>query len=85
MLNLNSTRMLCAWALLIKMDTYSMAVELPCSGFKTLVSLMTFTAAFSYLVEGDRWKRWTLFITTIPLSLFINALRISFVGIVGET
>ena len=83
MLNLIQLHAVCLGTM-IKMDTYSMAVELPCSGFKTLISLMTFTAAFSYLVEGEKWKRWTLFITTIPLSLFINALRIAFVGIVGE-
>ena len=69
---------------LIKLDSYRLAVELPCSGFKTLVSLLTFTAAFAYLVEGKAWKKWTLFFSTIPLSLFINALRITFIGIVGE-
>lgn len=83
MLNLIQLHAVCLGTM-IKMDTYSMVVELPCSGFKTLISLMTFTAAFSYLVEGEKWKRWTLFLTTIPLSLFINALRICFVGIVGE-
>ena len=69
---------------MIKMDNYMMSVELPCSGFKTLVSLLTFTAAFAYLVEGAKWKRWTLFFVTIPLSLFINALRITLIGVVGE-
>lgn len=68
----------------IQMDTYRMAVELPCSGFKTLVSLMTFSAAFAYLVEAATWKRWTLFLTTIPLSLIINALRITLIGVVRE-
>ncbi len=69
---------------MIKMDNYMMSVELPCSGFKTLVSLLTFTAAFAYLVDGAMWKRWTLFFVTIPLSLFINALRITLIGVVGE-
>ncbi len=69
---------------MIKMDNYLMSVELPCSGFKTLVSLLTFTAAFAYLVEGAMWKRWALFFVTIPLSLFINALRITLIGVVGE-
>ncbi len=68
----------------IQMESYKMAVELPCSGFKTLVSLLTFSAAFAYLIEGKLWKRWTLFLTTIPLSLMINALRITLIGIVGE-
>ena len=69
---------------MIQMESYKMAVELPCSGFKTLVSLLTFCAAFAYLVEGAVWKRWTLFLTTIPLSLFINALRITMIGVCGE-
>lgn len=69
---------------LITMDHYKLAVELPCSGFKTLISLLTFTAAFAYVVDGAKWKRWTLFLTTIPLSILINSLRICFIGIVGE-
>jgi exosortase len=69
---------------LIRMDSYRMAVEGACSGFRTLVSLLTFSAAFAYVVEGAVWKRWTLFLVTMPLSLFINALRIFFIGVVGE-
>ena len=68
----------------IQMESYRMSVELPCSGFKTLISLLTFAAAFAYLVEAPKWKRWTLFLTTVPLSLVINALRITLIGIVGE-
>lgn len=80
LMTLHSVRM----GTMIKMDNYTMSVELPCSGFKTLISLLTFTAAFAYLVDGAMWKRWTLFLVTIPLSLFINALRITLIGVVGE-
>jgi exosortase len=69
---------------MIQMDSYKMAVEGACSGFKTLVSLLTFAAAFAYLVEGELWKRWLLFCVTAPLSLVINALRITLIGVVGE-
>jgi exosortase len=69
---------------MIQMENYKMAVELPCSGFKTLVSLLTFSAAFAYLVEAATWKRWALFLITIPLSLIINALRIALIGLAGE-
>jgi len=79
-LTLHSTRI----GTLIQMDSYKLSVELPCSGFKTLVSLLTFTAAFAYLTDAANWKRWALFLTTIPLSLVINALRITLIGIVGE-
>ncbi|HEV2473332.1 MAG TPA: exosortase/archaeosortase family protein [Chthonomonadales bacterium] len=69
---------------IIRMDSYQMGVELPCSGFKTLVSLLTFSAAFCYVLEAAAWKRWLLFALTTPLSLFINALRITLIGMVGE-
>lgn len=69
---------------MIQMDSYKMAVEGQCSGFRTLISLLTFAAAFAYLVEGALWKRWTLFLITPVLSLFINGLRIAFIGIIGE-
>jgi exosortase len=69
---------------MIQMENYKMAVEGACSGFKTLVSLLTFAAAFAYLVEGALWKRWLLFLITGPLSLLINGLRITFIGIVGQ-
>jgi exosortase len=69
---------------MIQLDNYKMAVEGACSGFKTLVSLLTFSAAFAYLVEGATWKRWTVFLITAPLSLLLNGLRITFIGIVGE-
>ncbi len=52
---------------LIRMDSYKMAVEGACSGFKTLISLLTFSAAFAYVVEGAVWKRWTLFLVTADL------------------
>lgn len=68
----------------IHMEHYRMAVEVPCSGFKTLLSLLTFSAAFAYLVEAPVWKRWLLFGITAPLSLVINGLRIALIGVVGE-
>lgn len=69
---------------LVTMEHYRMAVELPCSGFKTLLSLTTFTAAFAYVMEGDIWRRWLLFGITLPMSLLFNAFRITMIGIAGE-
>lgn len=69
---------------LVTMEHYRMAVELPCSGFKTLLSLTTFTAAFAYVMEGDAWRRWLTFAVTMPMSLIFNAFRIAMIGIAGE-
>lgn len=68
----------------IQMDSYLLNVELPCSGFKTLVGLMAFSAAFSYLVEGATWKRWLMFFCSGPLAVLVNGIRITLIALVGE-
>ena len=68
----------------ITMDNYSLFVDVPCSGFKMLLSLLTFSAAFVYLVDGPAAKRLWMFLFCIPLALLVNAVRIALIGVVGE-
>ncbi len=68
----------------IQMDNFPLFVDVPCSGFKLLLSLLTFDAAFAYLVDGSRNKRILLFLLSVPLALVINAVRIALIGVVGE-
>lgn len=68
----------------IHMENYTLFVDVPCSGFKLLLSLLTFSAAFAYLVDGAAWKRFALFLFSLPLSLVVNAVRIALIGVVGE-
>ena len=44
------------------MDNSRLFVDVPCSGFKMLLSLLTFSAAFAYLVDGPAAKRLGLFL-----------------------
>ena len=68
----------------VTMENYTMHIDVPCSGFKLLLRLLTFSAAFAYLTDTTLQKKWGLFLLSIPLSLFINALRIMLIGVVGE-
>ena len=68
----------------IHMDDYSLFVDVPCSGFKLLLALLTFSAAFAYLVDGAPAKRIGLFLFSLPLSLVVNGVRIALIGVVGE-
>ena len=68
----------------IRMDDFVLNVDVPCSGFKLLLRLLTFSAAFAYLSETTLAKRWGIFLFSLPLSLAINALRIALIGLVGE-
>lgn len=58
-------------------------VGAPCSGFRLLISLLTFTAFFVYMLQAPAWKKAVLVILASPLSLFINALRITMIGYAG--
>lgn len=54
-----------------------------CSGFRLLISLLTFTAFFVYMVQAPGWKKLVLIAAALPLSLFINSLRITMIGYAG--
>ena len=68
----------------IRMDTYFMNVEEACSGVRTMLGLLVFAAAFAQLLDAPRWKRWTVFLSAIPLSLVVNGVRIMLIGLAGE-
>lgn len=68
----------------IQMDDYALFVDVPCSGFKLLLALLTFSAAFAFLVNGSRGRRLALLAFSLPLALVVNSVRIALIGVVGE-
>lgn len=68
----------------IEMENYSLWVDVPCSGFKLLLSLLTFSAAFAFLVDGSPARRLGLFLFSLPLALLVNSVRVALIGVVGE-
>ncbi|HEY3329969.1 MAG TPA: exosortase/archaeosortase family protein [Capsulimonadaceae bacterium] len=68
----------------LELSNYTLFVDVPCSGFKTLLALLTFNAFFAYMVDGSAKKRIWLFVASLPLALLINVTRISAIAVVGE-
>ncbi|MCX6344468.1 MAG: exosortase/archaeosortase family protein [Armatimonadetes bacterium] len=58
-------------------------VASPCSGLRLLISLITFTWFFTYVIIAPKWKKAILFLMAFPLGVFINSLRITMIGYVG--
>jgi exosortase/archaeosortase family protein len=58
-------------------------VDVPCSGFKLLLSLLTLSAGFSYLTDMRPGRKWALFLLSLPLSVVINTVRIAIIGVIG--
>lgn len=61
----------------------ALLVGVECSGFKLLISLLTFTAFFVYILSAPAWKKALIVLFSLPLSLFINSLRITMIGYAG--
>ena len=60
-----------------------LVIATPCSGLRLLISLITFTWFFVYVIKAAPWKKAALVLTSFPLAVFINSLRITMIGCVG--
>lgn len=69
----------------ILMNSYTLNVEVACSGLKLLLALTAFTIFFVLIARLKVWAN-VIAIAMIPfLALLINGLRIALIGLVGET
>lgn len=56
----------------------------PCSGIRSLVALMALTALYGYVVMDRWWKKWILFLSSVPLAVIGNLARITTVALVAQ-
>jgi len=56
----------------------------PCSGIRSLVALMALTAVYGYLAMDRPWKKWVLFLSSLPLAVIGNLARITTVALVAQ-
>jgi len=69
---------------IIDLGNYQLEVAEACSGLRYLFPLMTLSFIVAYLFRGPMWKRATLFLSSIPVTVIMNSLRIGFIGITVE-
>jgi EpsI family protein len=48
----------------------------PCSGLRSLLPLLMFSACYSYFFLPWTWQRWTVFLAAFPLVIIGNVIRI---------
>lgn len=65
----------------IDLGNYQLQVVDACSGLRYLFPLISFGFLVSYLFRAPLWKRVLLFLTTIPITVFMNSFRIAVIGI----
>ena len=57
-------------------ERFAVDVADPCSGIRSLFALMMVSALYGYLVMDRPWKKWVIFLSSIPLAVAGNFARI---------
>ncbi len=68
----------------IDLGIYKLQVAEACSGLRYLFPLMSFGYICAYLYRGPIWHRAVLLLSTIPITIFMNSLRIGIIGVLVD-
>lgn len=68
---------------IIRIKESMLLVEAPCSGLRSLVALLTLGLLFAYFVKIGFLKRVIIFLSSIPIALISNILRVMLLSVVN--
>lgn len=68
----------------IDLGSYKLQVVEACSGLRYLFPLMTLGFIAAYFFQAALWKRIVLFLSTIPITVLMNSIRIGIIGVTVE-
>ena len=68
----------------IDLGTYKLQVVEACNGLRYLFPLMVLGCVAAYFFQAAWWKRLLLVVSTVPLTIVINSLRIGLIGVTVE-
>ena len=54
----------------------TLTIDDPCSGIRSLISLLALGALIAYISHTPVWKKGILFVSAIPIAIFSNVLRV---------
>ncbi|MBB6091265.1 exosortase D (VPLPA-CTERM-specific) [Povalibacter uvarum] len=68
----------------IDLGVYKLQVAEACDGLRYLFPLMTLGFLMAYFFKVALWKRITLFLLAIPVTILMNSIRIGIIGVMVE-
>ncbi|MDP3791841.1 MAG: exosortase/archaeosortase family protein [Candidatus Omnitrophota bacterium] len=68
----------------IRMPSSFIEVAAPCSGLRSIISLVTLGLLFAYVVKTSFLKKSILFLSSFPIAIATNVMRITMVSIVND-
>ena len=69
---------------LIHLPSITLEVAEACSGIRSLMSLLTLAIIYGYLMERRLWVRWLLALSSIPVAVIANSVRIIGTGLLVQ-
>jgi exosortase len=69
--------------LVLTSDRFAFIVAEPCSGMSSLVSLLALSALWTYVTRGSLSARTAVVLSTVPLVIVANSLRVTLVMLVA--
>lgn len=68
----------------IDLGTYKLQVVEACSGLRYLFPLMSLAFISAYFYSAAWWKKAVIFLSSIPITIFMNSFRIGVIGVLVE-
>jgi exosortase A len=69
---------------IIRLANTHLEVAEACSGITSLISLLAVSVVFAYFTQRQMWKRGLLVLSTLPIAIVANAVRISVTAILTQ-
>ncbi|MDZ7842657.1 MAG: VPLPA-CTERM-specific exosortase XrtD [Gammaproteobacteria bacterium] len=66
---------------IIDLGIYKLQVAEACSGLRYMFPLLSFGFLFAAIFQGPNWQRFLLFVSTVPITIAMNSLRVGVIGI----
>ena len=69
---------------LIDLGLIRLHVAEACSGLQYLFPLVSFGFLVTYVYQGPLWHKVVFFLSTIPIAIFMNSVRVGIIGVLVE-